>query len=316
MGEVGGSSGSGAGSGTGTGTGDMLPLGEQDQESDYEDMYDDVVEQVIPVVQGGPVLDAAALRRQVQQEVAGERWVQRHLNWLIYEVAPVRRIDWLYEVYDQWYGVLLQVSHSSFLTNDIIVGAMERLLQHFQVLLATVRRKPTWTPTWENYCRLVKREVFDQVQNCGLDIRTVVTRQFGLDGFGNPRKETRKRHLTLTYSHLDGGTGGPMEERGAKGGGRRLLTLMALPCEFTRLILIASTYGNARNLWFRVEEFEKVNEGSKIQLKTSSIKVVSEVSIPSSSVAAYEGIQQVCKQWYAIHKEIFAKLGEVVYVLD
>ena len=107
-----------------------------------------------------------------------------------------------------------------------------------------------------------------------------------------------------------------MEERGAKGGGRRLLTLMALPCEFTRLILIASTYGNARNLWFRVEDFEKVHEGSKTQLKTSSIKVVSEVSIPSSSVAAYEGIPQVCKQWYAIHKEIFAKLGAVAYVLD
>ena len=309
MRDVGGSSGSGAGSGTGTGTGDTLPLGEQDPESDYEDMYDDVVEQVIPVVQGGPVLDAAALRRQVQQQVADERWVQRHLNWLMYEVEPVRRIDCLYEVYEQWYGVLLQVSHSSFLTNDIIVVAMERLLQHFQVLLATVRKKPTWTPAWENYCRLVKREVFDQVQNCGLGIQTAVTRQFGLGGFGKAPKETRKRHATLTYGHLDGDTAGPMEKRGADGGGSRLLTLMALPCEFIRLIIIASTYVDVTNLWFGLDELGYMKQAR-------STKVVSQVCIPSSNINTYKRILHVCKQWYAIHKEIFAQLGDVIYIVD
>ena len=297
MGDVGGNSGTREGSGSGSGTGGMvLPLEQdsQEQESDWEDMYDDDWEQVIQVAQGLPGGGNAVLRRQAQQQVAEERWVQRHLNWLIYEATPVRRLDRLYEAYNQWYEVLLQVSHSPFLTNDIVVGAMERVVQHFQVLLATVRRKPGWTPVWRNYCSMVKREVSLRV---GYGLGTQVDdRQLGL----HTRNEPRRMHLTWTYHHQGGDVAG----------------LMGLPYEFMRIILIKSTYGDARNLWFIVEEVEQVVEGSRVQLKPSLRQVASEVCIPISAIAAYEGMPQVCRRWYAMHKDTFAQLGAVVYVLD
>ena len=84
---------------------------------------------------------------------------------------------------------------------------------------------------------------------------------------------------------------------------------MALPCEFIRLIIIASTYVDVTNLWFGLDELGYMKQAR-------STKVVSQVCIPSSSIIAYKGIPRVCKQWYAIHKEIFAKLGDVIYVVD